>query len=98
MLAEKMGELKQAYEAAVVHKDFNTNLKKINKAIDALKLSNPEERVRKQLQINAEKKFSLEAQQEFNKTGNYTPPDPAKVDAYVEEGLKRWRQNHQSWS
>jgi len=87
----KVQELIAAFNDAIANSDFTDDLKKLDKAIDALKLPDPEERVKAQLRINAKKKLSLQAANEYQKTGVFIPPAPEKIEQHIKEGLEKWR-------
>lgn len=85
-------ELKEAFKTAVVNAVFVKDFKKVEKAIAALTLVDPETRVRAQLETNAYKTLRAKAAKEAEENGGiYTAPTSAAINAYIEAGLKVWR-------
>lgn len=85
-------EFMLAYEAAIKSSDFLDDRKKVEKATAAMKLPNPEERVRAQLRSHAERNLRARAAREAERTGNYVAPTEADFKAYVEQGVQVWRE------
>lgn len=83
--------LKNVFAAAIANPAFIGDYKKVEKAIQALTLPSPEDRVRAQLRSHAEKSLRAKAALEAERTGNYVAPTQDDYDAYVENGLITWR-------
>jgi hypothetical protein len=83
--------LKNFFKTAVGNADFVRDSKKVEKAIAALTLVDPETRVRAQLETNAKKTLRAKAAEKAEDTGEYVAPIQAEIDAYIEAGLKVWR-------
>jgi len=84
--------LKSAFASAIVNPAFTGDFKKVEKAIQALTLPSPEDRVRAQLRTNAEKSLRAKAALEAERTGTYVAPTQEDFDAYVEQGVAVWRE------
>lgn len=83
--------LKDAFLMAVVNAGFVKDIKKVEKAIAALTLVDPEVRVKAQLVTNAFKKLRAEAAKNAEENGKYVAPTQSEIDAHVNIGLKLWR-------
>lgn len=83
--------LKNVFTTAVGNPEFVKDVKKVEKAIAALTLVDPETRVRAQLETNALKTLRARAAKLAEETGEYVAPIPAEINAYIEAGLKVWR-------
>lgn len=92
LVPQNIINLKMAYQSAISNPIFTGDYKKVEKAIQALTLPSPEDRVRAQLRSHAEKNLRAKAALEAERTGNYVAPTPADYDAYVEQGLISWRE------
>jgi len=83
--------LKNVFKTAIANAEFVKDVKKVEKAITALTLVDPETRVRAQLETNAYKKLRADAAKVAEETGEYVAPTVAEVKSYVEAGVKVWR-------
>lgn len=83
--------LKNVFKTAVGNADFVKDTKKVERIIAALTLVDPETRVRAQLETNAYKKLRADAAKVAEETGDYVAPTLAEVNAYIEAGVKVWR-------
>lgn len=88
-----LAELERVYQAALADTEFTTDTKKIDKAIKALQYNKAEDRVRKQLEINAYKKLSADAFKKARDSGGeVVPPSEEDVQKHIDEGLTKWRE------
>lgn len=83
--------LKNVFKTAIGNAEFVKDGKKVEKAIVALTLVDPETRVRAQLETNAYKTLRARAAKVAEDTGAYVAPTLAEVTAYIEAGVKVWR-------
>ena len=84
--------LRTAYALALATPDFTGDKKRVEKAIAALTLPDPETRVRAQLRSNAEKTLFAAAAKKATIPGNtFVPPTQEAIDKKVEEGVQEWR-------
>jgi hypothetical protein len=84
-------DLRTAFNLALATPDFTGDIKRVNKAIDALTLPNPETRVRAQLRSNAEKTLYAAAAKRASTGNPFVPPTQPEIDAQVERGVQAWR-------
>jgi hypothetical protein len=85
-------DLRTAFSLAIASAEFTDDSKKVKKAIEALKLPNPETRVRAQLRSNTEKTLYAAAAKRATNSGNpFVAPTQADIDAQVERGVQAWR-------
>jgi hypothetical protein len=85
-------DLRTAFSLAIASAEFTDDSKKVKKAIEALKLPNPENRVRAQLRSNTEKTLYAAAAKRATNSGNpFVAPTQADIDAQVERGVQAWR-------
>lgn len=90
-------ELNKVYQAAINDQEFTTDARKIDKAIKAFQYTSTEERVRKQLEINAYKTLSAKAFQKARNEGTeVVPPTEEAIQKHVEDGLTKWRESRGS--
>lgn len=89
--AELIEKLNISFQTAMASGVFTGDEKSIKKAIEALEIPDPEARVKAQLRINAEKALSLKAAAEFKKTGTFVPPSDDEIEAYIADGLEKFR-------
>lgn len=83
--------LVNVFKTAVRNPDFVKDVKKGEKAIVTLTLVDPETRVRAQLETNAYKTLRAKAAKVAEETGTYVAPTPSEITAYIEAGVKVWR-------
>jgi hypothetical protein len=89
---EHIQNLRKAIALALASKDFTGDIKRVNKAIDALTLPDPETRVKAQLRSNTEKTLYAAAAKRATNSGNpFVPPTQADIDAQVDRGVQAWR-------
>jgi len=86
--------LKAAIAVALANPEFVKDIKRVEKVVDALKMPDEEARVRAQLKSHAEKKLRSDAAIEAERTGVYTAPTQAEINAQIEKGMKAWRAKH----
>lgn len=85
--------LKNVFKTAICNDDFVKDIKKVEKAISALTMVDPETRVRAQLDTNAYKSLRAKAAKRAEEPGgSYVAPTQAEIDAYVNAGLQVWRE------
>lgn len=84
-------EFRQAFAAANINQLFLDDRKKVEKATAALKMPNPEDRVRAQLLVHTEKTMYADAAKRAEKGEPFVPPTKAQINAKVEEGVLVWR-------
>ena len=83
--------LANTFITAVRNPDFVKDTKKGEKATVALTLVDPETRVRAQLETNAYKTLRAKAAKVAEEIGTYVAPTLPEVTAYIEAGVKVWR-------
>jgi len=84
-------DLRRVFAQALVNKDFVGDRKRVDKAIKALTLPNPEDRVRAQLLTHAERSLYAQAARDAEKGAPFVAPTKAAIDAQVEAGVLVWR-------
>jgi len=89
---QHIADLRKVYALAIANADFTGDKKRVEKAIAALTLPDPETRVRAQLRSNAEKTLFAAAAKKATIPGNtFVPPTQEAIDKKVEEGVQEWR-------
>ena len=89
---QHIADLRKVYALAIANADFTGDKKRVEKAIAALTLPDPETRVRAQLRANAEKTLFADAAKKAAKNGNnFIPPTQEEIDLHVERGVLAWR-------
>lgn len=84
--------LKDAFKTAIANPVFVGDSKKVEKAILALTLVDPETRVRAQLDTNAHKTLRAKAAKKAEEPdGVYVAPTKAEINKYINDGLEVWR-------
>lgn len=83
--------LVNAFKTAVRNPEFVKDVKKGEKATSTLTLVDPETRVRAQLETNAYKTLRAKAAKVAEETGEYVAPTLQEINAYIDSGLKVWR-------
>jgi hypothetical protein len=83
--------LAEVFKTAVRNPEFIKDVKKSEKATVTLTLVDPETRVRAQLETNAYKTLRAKAAKVAEETGTYIAPTLPEVTAYIEAGVKVWR-------
>jgi len=83
--------LKNVFKTALGNAEFVKDSKKVERIIAALTLVDPETRVRAQLETNAYKKLRADAAKKAEETGEYVAPMLSEINAYIDAGLKVWR-------
>ena len=87
-----MAKFKLAVLAALDNTDFTGDIKKVEKATQAVTLPNPEDRVRAQLLSNAEKTLYAKAAKDAERGLPFVLPTKADINAHVEHGIKAYRE------
>jgi hypothetical protein len=83
--------LKNTFKTAIGNAEFVKDTRKVEKIIAALTLVDPETRVRAQLETNAYKTLRAKAAKVAEETGEYVAPTLPEINAYIDAGLKVWR-------
>lgn len=84
-------EFRQAFATANANQSFLDDRKKVEKVTAALKMPNPEDRVRAQLLVHTEKTMYADAAKRAEKGEPFVLPTKAQINAKVEEGVIAWR-------
>jgi hypothetical protein len=86
--------LKTAIAAALANPEYVKDIRRVEKSAESFKMPDEEARVKAQLKSHAERKLRADAAIEAERTGVYTAPSKAQIDAHIEKGLKAWRAKH----